>query len=209
MNCQYCNKECKNNNSKTQHELLCIHNEYSLKYRLRLKEIRTKIDYKPWNKGLTKEIDIRLKNTSELNKLNPVFKIGHTHTEETKKLLSQKMYERYKNGWNSTAGRCKKYDYISPNAGIIKVDGTWELKTAIYLDSLNIKWLRNKKRFLYFNELKNKNSTYCPDFYIVDSDTYIEVKGYKTDLDYIKWKQFEHKLEIWDKKKLISLGIEI
>lgn len=209
MNCQYCNKECKNNNSKAQHELVCIKNESSLKYRLRLKEIRKNIEYIPWNKGLTKDTDVRLQNTSELNKLNPVFKVGHAHTEETKKMLSEKMYERYKTGWNSTAGRCKKYDYISPTAGLIKVDGTWELKTAIYLDSLGIVWSRNKKRFQYFNELKNKNSTYCPDFYLNDSDTYIEVKGYKTELDNIKWKQFEYKLEIWDKKKLISLGIEI
>ena len=30
----------------------------------------------------------------------------------------------------------------------------------------------------------------------------------KTELDEIKWKQFEYKLEIWDKKKLDSLGID-
>ena len=51
-------------------------------------------------------------------------------------------------------------------------------------------------------------STYCPDFFVIDWNKYIEVKGYKTELDEIKWTQFEEKLEIWDKNKLKSLGIK-
>ena len=51
-------------------------------------------------------------------------------------------------------------------------------------------------------------STYCPDFFVIDWNKYIEVKGYKTELDEIKWTQFEEKLEVWDKNKLKSLGIK-
>ena len=119
------------------------------------------------------------------------------------------MLERYSNGWESTAGRCKKITYISNIAGEIKVDGNWELQVAKYLDSLNVLWIRNKKRFKYFNTIKQKISTYCPDFYVYDWKSYIEVKGYKTELDDIKWKQFTEKLEIWDKKKLVDLGLDI
>ena len=163
-----------------------------------------------WNKGLSKENNTTLKKISEIlinrNK-NP--NNIYRHTEKTKKILSEKMLERYSNGWESTAGRCKKITYISNIAGEIKVDGNWELQVAKYLDSLNVLWIRNKKRFKYFNTIKQKISTYCPDFYVYDWKSYIEVKGYKTELDDIKWKQFTEKLEIWDKKKLVDLGLDI
>jgi hypothetical protein len=169
--------------------------------RLRNKDKNKKV----WNKGLSKENDDRIKKISENLKL----KIPKKHTEETKLLLSKIMKDRYENGWESTAGRTKKLDYESHVAGKIKVDGNWELKVAIYLDDIGVKWIRNKKRFDYFNSLKNKMSTYCPDFYVYDWDIFIEVKGYKTELDDIKWSQFKEKLEIWDKTKLISLGIKL
>lgn len=162
-----------------------------------------------WSKGLTKETDPRVKKISEgMKSSNYVYK-SHIHTEETKLLLSNLMKERYESGWESTAGRCRKIEYESPIAGKIKVDGNWELRVAEYLDKLGINWIRNKKRFKYFNSLKNSYSTYCPDFYVKDWDIFIEVKGYKTELDEIKWSQFNNKLEIWDKEKLKDLGIDI
>jgi len=164
---------------------------------------------KGWSKGLTKENSLELKKVSDTLKLrfsNPdnIYK----HTEKTKKLLSEILYKRYENGWEVRCGRCKKLDYHSDIAGDVKLDGGWELSVAKYLDSLNIKWTRNKRRFKYWNSIKNCESTYCPDFYVEDWNKYIEVKGYKTDLDEIKWKQFTEELEIWDKNKLKELGIK-
>lgn len=159
-----------------------------------------------WSKGLTKDNDIRLKKLSD--KLKGRKHSGYKHTSMMKKMLSDKMKKRYESGWESTAGRCKKISYESPIAGKIKVDGNWELRVAKYLDDIKVNWERNKKRFEYFNHLKNRISTYCPDFYVSDWKCYLEVKGYKTDLDEIKWSQFSEKLEIWDKKKLDSLGID-
>lgn len=129
------------------------------------------------------------------------------HTEETKKNLSLLMSERYATGWEVKCGRAPKFDYESPITGIIKLDGSWELKVAKYLDSIGVKWKRNKERFEYNNTLKNRISTYCPDFYVKDWDEYIEVKGYKTELDEIKWSQFKYRLQIWDKNKLKELKI--
>ena len=40
-----------------------------------------------------------------------VSKTPKKHTEETKLLLSKIMKERYENGWESKAGRCKKIEY--------------------------------------------------------------------------------------------------
>lgn len=53
---------------------------------------------------------------------------------------------------------------------------------AKWLDKNGLKWKRNKERFSYIN-LKNTKSTYCPDFWIEDWNTFLEVKGYETDLD--------------------------
>jgi len=123
--------------------------------------------------------------------------------------IRTKINERYANGWQVKCGRCLKIDYKSPTAGKIKVDGSWELAVAKYLDSILVKWIRNTERFEYFNSIKNKKSTYCPDFFVFDWNSFIEVKGYTTDLDKIKWQQFPHILEIWDKHKIKSLGIDI
>jgi hypothetical protein len=109
--------------------------------------------------------------------------------------------KRYENGWEVKCGRCKKINYHSEIAGDIKLDGSWELLVAKYLDSQNVNWIRNKKRFQYIN-LQNKISTYCPDFYINDWNTYLEIKGYETKLDKCKWSQFNENLLIWRKKDL-------
>lgn len=159
-----------------------------------------------WSKGLNKFTDERIAKISKSLE-NRVYK-GTKHTEETKRLLSEIMKKRYESGWESTAGRCKKIEYYSPIAGKIKVDGNWEYRVAEYLDRLGVIWKRNKKRFKYFNLIKDRISTYCPDFYVSEWNCYIEVKGFKTELDEIKWKQFNENLEIWDKNKLDSLGID-
>ena len=85
--------------------------------------------------------------------------------------------------------------------------GTWELRYAIYLDNNNIRWKRPKDRFLY--NYKNKNHYYTPDFYLIDSNEYIEIKGYSNDKDYAKWKQFpkNKKLVILKYEDLLKLGV--
>jgi hypothetical protein len=123
---------------------------------------------------------------------------------EKRKKVSDNMKSRYASGWEPTCGRSKKYEYESPIAGKIKVDGTWELKAAKHLDRINVVWERNRKRFDYVKP-DGTNSTYQPDFYVKDWDTFVEVKGYKTELDESKWKQFPHKLEVWYKGKINTL----
>ena len=114
------------------------------------------------------------------------------------------MHERYAAGWEPVCGRCKKYDYISPAAGKIKVDGTWELKVAKYLDSIGVKWSRNCKRFPYIKP-DQSGSTYQPDFFVEDWNSYLEVKGYETDLDRCKWSQFTEPLIVWRYEEIKKL----
>jgi hypothetical protein len=114
--------------------------------------------------------------------------------------------KRYENGWMPKAGRCKKYKHISPIAGEVYLDGTWELAVATWLDNKKYNWKRNTKRFQYLN-LKNQISYYTPDFWVEELNGYLEIKGYETELDRCKWKQFSETLTIWKKKELKKFGM--
>lgn len=113
----------------------------------------------------------------------------------------ERILKRYQSGWMPKAGRCKKYDYYSPIAGSVKLDGTWELKVAKWLDDQQLTWERNNKRFPYIH-LNGKQSHYVPDFWVEEWNAYLEVKGYETKLDRCKWSQFADKLIIWKKNEI-------
>ena len=134
-------------------------------------------------------------------------KPGRPQAESTKLKLRSQALQRYENGWEVKAGRCKKIKYVSPIAGEVLLDGSWELATAQYLDSLQLHWERNKKRFSYINE-QGKLSTYCPDFFVRSWESYLEVKGYETRKDKLKWGQFPEPLLVWKREDLISRGIK-
>lgn len=114
--------------------------------------------------------------------------------------------KRYESGWMPKAGRCKKYKYSSPIAGVVYLDGTWELATAKWLDARQYSWKRNLIRFRY-SDLENKIRHYTPDFWVDELNTFIEIKGYETDLDRCKWSQFPNQLLIWKRKELKEHGV--
>jgi len=93
----------------------------------------------PWNKGLCG--DVRCSQEPK--------------TEDARRIKSEKcrkaIQERYDAGWNPKAGRCKKIKYVSPIAGEVLLDGTWELTVAQHLDKKGYNWQRNTKRFQYIN----------------------------------------------------------
>lgn len=110
-------------------------------------------------------------------------------TEEQKKNQSLKMIEVVKKhpesySKSNVSGRVKLYE-VQSTSGLTKVKGTWELKVAQYLNLNKIKWTNEIKPFSYF--YKDKWHLYFPDFYLLDIDFYLEVKGYKTDRDIAKW----------------------
>ena len=99
-------------------------------------------------------------------------------------------------------GRAKKVIYNG-----VSLHGTWELKYAKWLDENNIRWRKVYESFPYI--YKNKKHLYYPDFYLIDSKEYIEIKGYKTDKDEAKWKYFPEGLElkVMFKKDLKNIGL--
>ena len=183
--CQHCKKECKNGNSLRNHERLCKENPN--KQDSSFKKFKME-NPEPWNKGKT---GIQ----AAWNKGKEGTFTGKKHSDETKRKMSENIKQRYADGWECTAGRCKKYYYSSPIAGDIKVDGSWELIFCKYADAMKLKWRRNTKRFPY-TKPDGKLSTYLPDFFVEDWDSYIEVKGYETDLDNAKWEQFPKELSL-------------
>lgn len=81
LNCCYCSKECKNQNSHRNHERLCPSNPD------RVYVNRFKTDT-PWNKGLTKE-DPRIAKNAKAVSESTKGKIGRPWTDEQKKAKSE------------------------------------------------------------------------------------------------------------------------
>lgn len=200
MACQYCNKDCKSRYSLKAHECLCLLNPN------RIEHPKGATGKSPWNKGLTEETDARIKRSvdgmREFWKNKPGSFTGRQHSPKTKQRVSESMKRAYQNGTRDVfCGRSKKYQYESPYAGNVSLDGTWELITAKWLDAQKILWQRNKTRFPYIH-LNGKISTYLPDFYLTESKVYWEVKGYETKLDRCKWSQFTKPLVVIRKDKI-------
>ena len=150
--------------------------------------------------------DLICRSRSEAANLHNLTKEPVKHTEEFKQKQRERIISRYDAGWMPKAGRCQKHKYISPIAGVVYLDGSWELAVAKWLDYNKYVWKRNTKRFQYTN-LKGTISHYVPDFWVEEFDSYIEVKGYETELDRCKWSQFKDPLIIWKKKDLIEMKL--
>ena len=88
----------------------------------------------------------------------------------------------------SNRGRTKQIIYDG-----IKFQGQLELDFYKWAKDQGFDPKRPDRAFRYF---WNGERWYHPDFYIEKLATYIEVKGYETDRDRAKWKQFPEKLII-------------
>ena len=95
--------------------------------------------------------------------------------------------------------------------GSVTFRSTWEAAFAEDLDRENIKWEYEKHRFFLSN-----GKSYTPDFYLPESKTFIEVKGYWTESAKEKFKVFKKEFsqiklivkgESWWKTRQTSLEI--
>lgn len=144
--------------------------------------------------GHEKALEIGKKISLSLTGKPFAYKTKETASENSNR-AREKILHRYEQGWMPRAGRCKKITYESQSAGVVKLDGSWELIVAKWLDARGYAWQRNIVRFEYLNPL-GKLSHYTPDFFVKEGNEeyFIEVKGYETALDKCKWSQFSHKL---------------
>lgn len=97
MECSYCNKECKNNNAKAQHERFCKLNPNHIVMNWHATGV--KVSHQAWNKGLTKETDERVKQYGETYTKNNSGEnsvwFGRKHSEESKAKISATQKENY------------------------------------------------------------------------------------------------------------------
>lgn len=102
--------------------------------------------------------------------------------------------------WHTSLAKNMRYEYN----GVI-LHGTWELRYAQFLTSVGTEWVRTKDRFSY--EFEGKIRRYTPDFYLPQTNEYIEIKGFTTAKDIAKWDQFpaNKKLIVLNKEKLEQL----
>ena len=197
--CNYCNRDFKNPGGLASHMRSCKLNPNRNPWK---NEGNTNSFVKgniPWNTG-------KKLNKPAWNKGLKGLK-GTPHTAETKKKLSELAKLNGNGGYRRGSGRGKGSWYKSKTAGTVYLDSSWELKYCKWLDENSINWKRNSLRFPY--KYKGKVKNYIPDFYLIDEDTYIEVKGYKTDKDDAKWKYFPNELKVLYGNDLLQLGISI
>lgn len=191
MECIYCNKSCKNDNSLRNHQRLCKLNpnhqviksnfiEYNQKVKSGLisksySNQYTKAKLEGRSYVITEETRKKISDSSKLFK----------HSEESKLKLRISMRKAVLNNPDSyTASNISGRTPIIVYSGV-KLKGSWEVETAKWLDRQNIVWHNTIKGFDY--EWQNSIHTYFPDFYLPDYDVYIEVKGYERERDRAKW----------------------
>lgn len=126
---------------------------------------------------------------------------GRELTECHKIKLSKAINEKITNGtWHMSFSKSRTHEYKG-----INFQGSWEVKYAMYLDKNGIEWRRPKETFPY--SFEGKERKYTPDFFLIDSKEYIEIKGYKTPKDEAKWEQFPLDLKILRGQDLVMLGV--
>ena len=122
-------------------------------------------------------------------------------TEERKKLHSERMKQAVANNPESYSsgnrGRVKRIEYDG-----LSFQGKWELYFYQWCKRNNVNVGKCNEWFEYE---WNGNRKYFPDFILPDHETYVEVKGYKTERDIAKWDQFKKKLLVVDKKDIPKL----
>jgi hypothetical protein len=151
--------------------------------------------------------------------LNPNFKNNNTHNNKCSdcgKIVSKyskrcmkcagKITSERQRGKNNpmygkppTHGKIKKYKKI-------KFRSSWEVAYAKYLDKNRIKWQYEPKAF------DLGNTTYTPDFYLLESDTWVEIKGYwrddaKKKFDLFRKKYYSMNIILLMQKELKQMGI--
>lgn len=135
---------------------------------------------------------------------------GKIKSEEHKRKLS----DSKKGNKNPNFGKKRKILgkrvwYLCPNGEIVSMRSSWESAYAEFLDNKKIKWNYEPKTFI----LKS-GKAYTPDFYLQDTNEWIEVKGWFTEThkkiisDWIKDFPNE-KISIADKNYLTNLGINL
>ena len=162
VSCVICGKVCKGDRSLKSHITQMHNGVKDTSHRGRPTGVPA------WNRGLTKETDLRVQQYATSSKGKPGSFAGRKHSEETKRKIGEKL------SINNKGGRAKWYEVAGQ-----KVQGTWERNVALKFEELGIQWKKlktNKDTLEYIMDGKVRH--YTPDFYLPDYDVLLEIKGH-------------------------------
>lgn len=164
--------------------------------------------HKPWNTGITPPSSFGQKikeGMAKGKKSSGRASTPEREAERRRKISETAKINKRSGGYREGSGRCRGEWYDSPVAGRVFLDSSYEVVFAKYLDAKGIDWRKNKAKFPY--EWDGKKSFYIPDFFLVESEEYVEIKGYRTERDMAKWSAFPHKHSVLYLPDLKDLGV--
>lgn len=187
MICQFCNRVAKSLNSNRQHEIRCKSNP----------------------DGVTVKPSYGMLGKKGANQ----YTYGAIMLDSTKQKISKASTDYNNTRWSDPDNRLRQSiamkkavdrnpeAYSSSNRGRtkqiiidgIKLQGQWEVDFYLWAKAQGLEPTRPTESFEYnWNGVRS----YFPDFYIKSQDLYIEVKGYETERDRAKWRDFPKNLRI-------------
>lgn len=162
--CKFCQKKCLNDNSLRNHERLCPKNQNRV-YKNGMTGKRGSNQFLK-AKGLGLPTPVVTNETRQRISQQRKGK-GHPHSDETKQKLSV-----------IACNRLEKHSKYSKNVeycpGVI-LESSYEVLVAQILDDLGIRWEKVRKGFIWDDNGKTRR--YVPDFYLPDSDIYLDPKN--------------------------------
>lgn len=203
MHCQYCNKVCKNHNSFINHERLCPNNPDRKPSYFETHNPRSYKRSNGYIKAKENGTTFIVKDETREKQRAHIKTRSDEWNRENGKKISETINRKVSEGaWHTSLARRMHINYNG-----VDLHGKWELRYAQYLDANHIIWERNTKQFPYM--FNGKLRKYTPDFYLPETNQYVEVKGYTTQKDLAKWEQFpaSETLIVLTKKELKLLGI--
>lgn len=193
--CEFCSKECNGKVGLGRHRTVCNLNPNG--------KIPNRQGIPAWNSGLRDDPRCKVNDGIAENLRNMTRNRSLEWHKENGKRISTTINQKVTDGtWHTSLAKRMHINYNG-----IDLHGSWEVAYAKFLDNNNIKWQRNKDSFTY--TFQDKERKYTPDFYLIDDDVYIEIKGYKTEKDDAKWAQFptHRKLIVLMQKDLVEMKV--
>jgi len=133
--------------------------------------------------------------------------LGRHCSEETKEKIRKANKGQIP---SSKCGRGKRSFYLSPLQGEVCFRSSYELAYAKYLDSIGEEYYFEPKAFPMV--INGKETTYRPDFYLPNENTFVEIKGWFSPEAQLKVNKFRelysknYNFEILFKNDLKKLG---
>lgn len=158
MGCKFCNKDIKNPGSLKAHEMCCKFNSMRIKHR-RSTNSGSKKGSIPWNKGLTKETDIRV--------LNNALAVSQSTKGKPSKTIWTDEMKKAKSEWRKKLH--KDFPETHPNRRLAGNRNKMTYPERVAFDFLT------KMNVQFKHQIKISN--FFPDFVI--GDVIIEIDGAK------------------------------